>query len=181
MFEPPKFIIELWPSIEDIHSSRMENVYQGRLTEFYESISCLTNNLHLLNLPVEPYTDNQIKKGKIATRAFPPVIVELVVWLGSSGIALALYKILKLWVDYKNGRRIKIVYDNLEVEATQLSKKQFSKLLDLVLEFRERLSPTKELKQILEEKGLTIRSVEDIERRKEYLFLKYAAQKRKKL
>lgn len=179
MLASGRLIIELWPSIDEIHTSKMENKYTGRLTEFYESLDILLKDLRLAKLPVEPYTNIQLEKGKLIARAFPPEVVELITWLRSSGIALALYKALKLWVDFKNGRRIKIVDGSLEVEATQLSEKQFSKLLDLVQEFHKKLAPADQVKISLQEKGFSIRSVGDIERFEEHRVLHNAAREKK--
>ena len=125
-------VLELWPSMAELQAAAENNEYKGRLTEFYDSVDSLLHSLHSSDLQVEAFTDSGLEKGEPVTRAFPPELVQLAAWLGSSGVAVALYKALRLWVDFKNGRRIKIVDGGLEVEATQLSQRQFAELLEIL-------------------------------------------------
>ena len=170
-----QIVVELWPSLAEIRASTESDAYKGRLTEFYHSVESLLQDLASANLPVEAFTDSHIDKGETAARAFPPEIVELAAWLGSSGVALALYKALRLWVDFKNGRRIKIVDGSLEVEATQLTQEQFVELLEVLRQRRETLADTSELKETLAQKGLNPVSVNSTERLKERRVVKNAA------
>ena len=171
-------VIELWPSLAEIQESKGGNEYKGRLTEFYDSVHSLLLTLRSSNLPVEAFTDDRLDKGDVATRAFPPEIAELAAWIGSSGVALALYKSLRLWVDFKNGRRIKIVDGGLEVEATQLTQEQFVELLDALRQRRETLADANELKEALAQKGLNPVSVDSTDRLIERRALGNAARSR---
>jgi len=170
-----QIVVELWPSLAEIQTSKMNNAYKGRLTEFYESVESLVQTLSSRNMGVESFTDSQLEKGEPAARALPPEIVELAAWLGSSGVALALYKALKLWVDSRNGRRIKIVDGSLEVEATQLTQEQFLELLDTLRQRKETLAETSEVQETLVKKGLLPVSVDSTERLEQRRALKNAA------
>ena len=170
-----QIVVELWPSLTEIQESSGHNDYKGRLTEFYDSIDSLLQSFRSSNLPVEAFTDDRIDKGEPAARAFPPEIVELAAWLGSSGVALALYKALKLWVDFKNGRRIKIVDGSLEVEATQLNQEQFVGLLETLRQKQETLAVAADVRETLADKGLNPVSVDSIERMEQRRALKNAA------
>ncbi len=170
-----QILVELWPSVAEIAASRVDNEYKGRLTEFYDSVDSLLHTFRSSNLPVEAFTDHRLHKGEAVTRAFSPEIVELAACLGSSGVALALYKALRLWVDYKNGRRIKIVDGSLELEATQLTQDQFVELLETLRRGRETLANPMELKEALAQKGINAVSVDSSERLEKRCVLKNAA------
>ena len=176
-FRSNRVIVELWPSLEELRASKMEDKYTARLTDFYRSVKLLLEEFHSSNVPVKSYTDDHLEKGEVACRAFPPEIVELAAWFASSGIALALYKALRLWVDLKNGRRIKIVDGGLEVEATQMTEKQFVVLLDLIREHREKRATKEDLRKTLENEGFRTRSVDSTDRLEERRALKNAARR----
>ena len=52
----------------------------------------------------------------------------------SSGIAGAAYKIATTWLAARNGRRFKVKVGDIEVEATQISEKDFLRFFELVQE-----------------------------------------------
>ncbi len=166
MFGYDGVLVELWPSLAEIQESEESNEYKGRLTEFYDSIDSLMQSLRLSNLPARAFTDNHLKRGEPASRMHPPEIVEIVACIGSGGAALALafYKILKLWVDFKNGRRIKVVDGGMEIEATQLTPEQFMELIELLTEKRKTLAARAELRDELDQKGMPVSSVDSEER-----------------
>ena len=147
-------IVELWPSHLEHPSNAGISKHKPFLAEFHGSIDSLLQELESLNLQVEPYTDTYLHKGEPVARACPPLIVELAAWLGSSGIALALFKALKLWVELKNGRRFKVVDGNLEVEATQLTQDQFVELFEILRKNRETQSDTNKLMETLKQRDL---------------------------
>jgi hypothetical protein len=60
---------------------------------------------------------------------------EILLLLGSSGLAATLYNLLKAWVDNKNGRRFRIKIGDFELEATQMSLKQFLRLFEKVKKY----------------------------------------------
>jgi hypothetical protein len=174
-----QIVVELWPSLEEIRESTGSNKYRGRLTEFYDSVDSLLQS-HGSDSRVQAFTDYRLHKGDPVARAFPPEIVELAAWLGSSGVALALYKALRLWVEFKNGRRIKIVDGGLEVEATQLTQEQFVELLEVLRETRETFADSSKTEEALAHKGLNPVPVDSTQGFKERRALKDAVRSRAK-
>ena len=57
--------------------------------------------------------------------------------LGTSGIALGAYNLLKTWVDSRNGRKFKVKIDNFEIEASQMNEKQFLEFVERVKQIDE--------------------------------------------
>lgn len=173
-----QIVVELWPSLAEIQASAENDAYKGRLSAFLHSVDTLLQTLRSSDLPIDAFTDNRVDKGEPAARAFPPEVVELAAWLGSSGVALALYKALRLWVDSKNGRRIKIVDGGFEVEATQLSQKQFIELIETLRRSREEMRDKDALKSALVTQGLDPVSVDSVKRQEERRALKNAVRSR---
>lgn len=180
--------IELWPSIAEINESTAENLYLGNLTEFYSSIEELYSELNENNIPFQIYIDLNFENGeRDIKRAFPPEIVEIIAWLGSSGVALSIYKVFKLWIKYKNGRKIKVTMDNLEVEATQLSKKKFMQLLERIQKYKESIIDKghdfivqkDKLKKQLKKDGYILRGIDDGDRTQEIMSLRMRIRKNK--
>lgn len=179
--------IELWPSIEEINESTAENLYLGNLTEFYSSIKELYSELNENNIPFQRYRDLNYENGEKRhfARAFPPAIVEIIAWLSSSGVALSIYKVFKLWIKYKNGRKIKVTMDNLEVEATQLSEKNFMQLLERIQKYQESIIDKghdfivqkDKLKKQLKKDGYILRGIDEGDRTKEIISLKMGIRK----
>ena len=129
--------IEFLPSIKEIQDSDLKSEYLGGLTEYYDSLDKLRNDAMNSSIFFKEYEYIGVNRGRQAHNFIPPEIAEIIFYLGSSGMALALYKLMRLWVDTINGRKIRVKIDNVEVEATQLSEKKFLKLLE-VLRNREK-------------------------------------------
>jgi hypothetical protein len=55
--------------------------------------------------------------------------IEFLTLIGSTGVAAVIYKLLRLWVDSRNGRKLKVKIGDLEVEATQLDVDNFLSVL----------------------------------------------------
>jgi hypothetical protein len=83
-------------------------------------------------------------------RSHAPEVFQLILTVGTGGLAVALYKMLRAWVDLRNGRRIKVKLGALEVEVTQMSEKQFLHLLQTV----KRMSESPEVLYVGMEKAL---------------------------
>lgn len=70
-----------------------------------------------------------------------PALVKFVsdslVLAASSGATTLLYQAIRSWIDSRNGRRIKLKIGDLELETTQLSQRDFLKLLSVVREIRD--------------------------------------------
>jgi hypothetical protein len=62
--------------------------------------------------------------------------------VASSAAAVAIYKgiyqLMKLWVDERNGRKLKIKVGDIEVEATQMKEEDVIRLLELLQEKADR-------------------------------------------
>jgi len=142
-------ILSLYPSIQEIKESALTNSYLGGLDEFYESIDSLLKSFETeffkLDNPqdrekfptVQKYTDIFTDKGKEVARNAPPAIAEIIMYLGTSGIAVAFYELLRLWVESKNGRKIRVKIGDFELETTQMSEKEFQRLFEILNEKRK--------------------------------------------
>ena len=84
-----------------------------------------------MDISFKEYEYIGVSSGVETQRFMPPEIAEIIFYLGSSGVALALYKLMRLWVDTINGRKLRVKVGNIEIEATQLSEKKFLKLLEV--------------------------------------------------
>jgi hypothetical protein len=132
---PVGFLIELWPSPGELDESKCENAYLGNLTEYYRSYNGLFEKLKGC-VPTERYTDDGFDSGESICRNAPPELVEILVTLTTTGLAAALYKLLSLWIQEKNGRKFRVAFDGFEFEATQLSEKQFVAAMERIVELR---------------------------------------------
>ena len=138
-----EIILSLYPSVQEIEESTLTNSYMGGLDQFYESIDSLlqsiekefNNSKDREQFPmVEIYTGVSVDSGNEIARDAPPAIAELIMYLGTSGIAVAIYELLRLWVDSKNGRKIRIKMGDFELETTQMSEKEFQRLFEILNE-----------------------------------------------
>lgn len=64
--------------------------------------------------------------------------VHLMVGVTGTGIAAGLYRLLKLWVDTQNGRKLKIKVGDIEVEATQMKEADVLRIFELLEEKADR-------------------------------------------
>jgi len=62
-----------------------------------------------------------------------PGFIDLATLISSTGLGVGIYKLLRLWLDSRNGRRIRIKIGDVELEATQLTKDDFLSLLSHAL------------------------------------------------
>ncbi len=99
----------------------------------------------------------------------PQVIFDLAMALLSSTVSVAFYRILKLWITARNGRKVRVRLPNgFEVEATQLSHEQFNELFakiysTYVVESVPKLKKSeKALMKYIAEKKLTVMSKQDV-------------------
>ncbi len=75
------------------------------------------------------------------TKSWPPIppdVKEVLKLVATSGIAAALYKLLKLWIENRNGRRLKIKVGDIEVEATQMKEEDVLRIFELLEEKADR-------------------------------------------
>jgi hypothetical protein len=131
--------IEFWPSADELRASFQASAYLGPLTEYYASIDEVVETTSRERLPLRPFVTDSIERGddRVA-RSEAPAIAEFLLTLVSSGGALALvYKLLMTWAELVKGRRLKVVFDGIEIDATQLSEKQFIQLVERITQLRE--------------------------------------------
>jgi hypothetical protein len=79
--------------------------------------------------------------------------------LGTSGLAVGLYSLLRLWVETKNGRKLRIKIGDFEVEGTQMTPEQFQSFVELTMQhlsIDEFLEKTKALKKEIASHGFTV-------------------------
>jgi hypothetical protein len=131
-------VLEFWPAPAELQMSKKIEAYLGNLTDFYGSVDNLKADLKTNDVEYERWTDDTMEEGLPTARAFPPEIIALLLLLGPGGLGLVLYKLLRLWVDLINGRKIKVVVDNIEIDATQLTEKQFHRLFEKIYELKQR-------------------------------------------
>jgi hypothetical protein len=124
--------IEFWPSLNEIKNSGLEDKYLAGLTEYYDSLGKIRNNSIKEGLGFNEFEYIGVSRGRSAVGFMPPEIAEIIYYLGSSGMAVALYKLLRLWVESINGRKIRVRMGDFEIEATQMSEKKFLKLMDIL-------------------------------------------------
>jgi len=61
----------------------------------------------------------------------PEVIFQLGISILSGTVGVAFFKLLKLWITERNGRKVRVKLPNgFEIETTQLSHKEFNKLFE---------------------------------------------------
>ena len=134
------FVISFWPSEQEIQDSACENGYLAGLTEFYNSLDELRNALVVQYVGHQVYTYVSRHEGTRRIGAFPPEVAEFLFTLFEVlAEGAILYKLIRLWVEFKNGRKIRVKVDNIEVEATQLSEKQFMNLLTTIEKHRKKM------------------------------------------
>lgn len=160
--------ISFWPSLTEINESRAAGTYQGRLTEFYESLDQLDSDLRdmffTLKTPKErnsfptflPYDSARVKDGRKIMRHEPPTIVTWLVKKASVGAIFAgAIQLLRSWLKGRTDRKIKVRLDTLNIEATNLTVEEFGDLLKLVFELQnsEESIPRDKLKATLKKLG----------------------------
>ncbi len=136
-------VLRLYPSIQEIKESSLTNSYMGGLDEFYKSIHTLLQSFEDEFYKIDNAQDREkfpSVKGPLGSRIHrnaPLTIAEIVMYLGTSGITVAVYELLRLWVESRNGRKIRIKMGDFEVEATQMSVKEFQRLFEILNEHRK--------------------------------------------
>jgi hypothetical protein len=140
-----EILIQFWPSPDEIIESRLEDAYLAGLAEFYNSVRMVFasdvcgQGLESTGL-VHVYTEQFKQGGQPVHRYAPPEIIEWLLKLGSSsGLTIGVYKLLRLWVESKKGRRLLFKVRGIEIEATQMNSDQFAEFADKVLELADKL------------------------------------------
>jgi hypothetical protein len=72
-----------------------------------------------------------------------PDLKDALIAADSSGLTVGMYRLMKMWIDARNGRRLRISVGDVEVEATQMAEKDVLRLLELVQERADKAKITK--------------------------------------
>lgn len=129
------------PAISEIRESKLTNAYAGGLSEYLASFPQLESSLWRAGIKAGVPTKTGIRsfKKKKGANKYPEIFISFLAFIGSTGIAAVLYNILKTWADAKNGRKIRVRIGDFEVETSQMSEKQFMKLLDRLMIYKKAL------------------------------------------
>jgi hypothetical protein len=166
-----EILLELWPAPTEAIQAPGTSHYLGALRDFYASVHELYDACYRADLSFLKYTDEGNERGTPIKRAFPPEVVEMLMYLTSVASSVSLYKLLKLWVDHRNGRRLKVSVDGLEIEATQLTQQQFLDLVQTIQAIREGPTTAETPSQIFRAIGFDVRTLESQARAQERLAL----------
>lgn len=171
-------VISFWPSVQEIEESSLSDGYMAGLAEFYDSVNQLYEDAvkkwkeaseedrqHCPRLT--EYTGFALDCGRKISRNAPPEIIQFLLSLGTSGLAVGLYSLLRLWIEAKNGRKLRIKFGDFEVEGTQMTPEQFQKFVELILTQigTDRLlmkeHPLVELRKLIEAQNFTMVGQDD--------------------
>lgn len=134
--------LEFWPAPED-HPA--EGKYFGPI---HSSVKALETSYEAL------FDQGGLEEKRRAPRlgenkrpddsqaAHAPEVVELALTIGTGSLAAALYKLLRAWIDLRNGRRIKVKIGSLEIETTQLNPDDFERLLQTIKKAHDAIDHT---------------------------------------
>ena len=68
----------------------------------------------------------------------PGFVADILLAVASSGVTAVLIQLIRTWVDSKNGRKLKVVIEDIEIEATQMKTEEFLKLIERVQDIRDK-------------------------------------------
>jgi hypothetical protein len=119
--------------------------YLSPLTERFEVSryegTALDRDLGII-VGLEPSVDYLEWRQRQATRGpliyVPAIVHDFLVALSASGVTAGLFRFLKIWVDTRNGRKLKIKVGEIEVEATQMAEKDVLQIFELLQEKADR-------------------------------------------
>lgn len=140
--------IVFWPSEQEMQDSTCENLYLGPLTEFYESLRKLQDELLKNRIVTHTHEIGQ----PLEAHAHPSIFPELLLDYGLISVTVlvpVLYKFLELWVKLKNGRRIKVKIDHIEIDMTQKTEEEFLRFFEIIMKYNEELknAPAKKFEE----------------------------------
>ena len=175
------FRFECYPSVaelQDVESA--DNLYIATLGSFQDSLNVLENQVQSSpcrsELHVSVDLAPSISGGRVAGEPAPPQahpdIFAAIEGFCSSGVAASLlYKVIKLWSDARQGR--KILYkipgrDAGSLEVTNMSEKQFLKLAAGLqeledLKYQQHLRRASELANELASEGARLLTADEVE------------------
>lgn len=125
--------------------------------EVRQIVEDMSAEFYKLRTPEERKTIPRLSKEVDHSCGYTPdLIADLVVLLCSGTVTTVLYKLISKWIDNRNGRKFRIkLPDGFEVEATQLKKKEFEDLVELLYEkYGTRDSQHRVTKHELKKRGI---------------------------
>ena len=141
--------LRFWPSIEEIQDGPLDRYYGG-LDGFYRSLKDLEHSLRTSSSKI------RISSVPKTNPAFAPeLLADIALSVGTAGAATVLYKLLKIWVELKNGRKIKVVVGDFEIETTQMSERRFLRLVNELSKLKDREESQELLKELLQQ-GISV-------------------------
>ena len=160
------------PSVQEISDYAGDNLYYCGLEDARASVHALKENVmndfYENKDKSDPHfgeprfvkVDDRQSKGYYGS--FPELTFNVIVTLGSSGMGLAVYRLLSLWIKAKNGRKIHVKLPNgLVVDTTQMSREEFSAFLaEVYAVYSERENP-KRLQKHIKDKHVPVVSDEE--------------------
>jgi hypothetical protein len=127
-----ELLVAFWPSIQELHETPLTSHYYGSLQEFYDSLYELRKGLKQNGVGFQRWLDIFTEKGNPVSHDTPPVIAEIVLYISTIDNPAALYKLLRRWLDSKNGRIIRVKMGEFEVEVSRMSEGQFMSFLQIL-------------------------------------------------
>jgi hypothetical protein len=76
--------------------------------------------------------------GAVGMLDLPPFVAQIIALAAGSGMTTAVYQLIKVWVDARNGRKLKIKVGEIEVEATQMAESDVLRIIELLQENADR-------------------------------------------
>jgi hypothetical protein len=135
--EQPRFNLDidflLLPSLEEMQDSSGDNVYSGPLLTFEMTATALENECRDKTHRWKDIVIHRLatKDPMMAELSPSEIIMSMTAWLGSVAGFSLFYKLLKMWSGLRKGRKIVIKLPHgLHIEATQLSERQFLRLIE---------------------------------------------------
>jgi len=176
----PELSLILVPGREELSNYTGSNSYYCGLEEIRESIDELLITVTQQFFNDDPKNRNEwpmLNSVEVKQECGfePEVIFKLALTLVSGTVGISFFKLLKMWIEERNGRKIRVKLPNgFEVDTTQLKHKEFSKLFEELhstyvesfkaQDLEEFFEYEKKFLQSLEEKNLTILKEEDLYR-----------------
>jgi len=155
--------LTFWPALDEVSSGAATSGAFASFETFYRSLDELHSQLQSCG---DVHVSLRDWRDSLKKHFLPPSMAEVLRAVQSSGVfghvvltaisfrVLQLApNILKAWVDSRNGRKIRVkIGPDFEIEASQLSEKQFLRLFEILAARREAKSAARETidKQSLE-------------------------------
>jgi hypothetical protein len=136
-------LIELRPALSEITVADEDDLYFAGLRGFYDSLEQLGRHLMSERIGIRWWMSSYADNGAHIHRRAPPETVQFILPLNVPAAVVLTYKAIKWWADHTNGRKVRVKFDGIEVEASQLSEEDLFELLNKVVEYRERAETSK--------------------------------------